>query len=55
MVMVSFAGAELVFVVEEVSEGGYVPRAVGDSIFTEADGLDALQDMVRDAVDCRSA
>ena len=44
--------AELVFVVEEAPEGGYVARAVGESIVTEADGLDALRDMVRDAVAC---
>ena len=46
------ASAELVFVVEEAPEGGYVARAVGESIVTEADGLDALRDMVRDAVAC---
>ena len=28
---------ELVFVVEEAPEGGYTARAVGESIFTEAD------------------
>ena len=44
--------AELVFVVEEAPEGGYVARAVGESIVTEADGLDALLDMVRDDVAC---
>ncbi|MHB1509515.1 MAG: 2-oxoisovalerate dehydrogenase [Acidimicrobiales bacterium] len=44
--------AELVFVVEEAPEGGYVARAVGESIVTEADDLDALRDMVRDAVAC---
>lgn len=46
------ASAELVFVVEEAPEGGYVARAVGESIVTEADDLDALRDMVRDAVAC---
>ena len=38
--------------VEEAPEGGYVARALGESIFTEADDLDALREMVRDAVAC---
>ncbi|MGH9302962.1 MAG: 2-oxoisovalerate dehydrogenase [Acidimicrobiales bacterium] len=45
-------GSELVFVVEEAPEGGYVARAMGESIITEADDLDALRKMVRDAVAC---
>lgn len=44
--------SELVFVVEEAPEGGYVARAVGASIVTEADDLDSLRDHVRDAVRC---
>ena len=43
---------EVLFVVEEAPEGGYVARAVGASIVTEADGLAALRDAVRDAVRC---
>ena len=43
---------ELVFVVEEAPEGGYVARAVGDSIFTEADEINQLHANVRDAVQC---
>jgi hypothetical protein len=46
------AGSEIVFVVDEAPEGGYVARAVGESIVTEADDLDSLRDMVRDAVVC---
>jgi hypothetical protein len=46
------AGSELVFVVEEAPEGGYVARAIGDSIVTEADDLESLREMVRDAVLC---
>lgn len=44
--------SELVFVVEEAPEGGYVARAVGASIVTEADDLDSLREHVRDAVRC---
>jgi hypothetical protein len=44
--------ADLIFLVEEAPEGGYTARALGESIFTEADTLDELQDQVRDAVRC---
>jgi hypothetical protein len=44
--------SELVFVVEEAAEGGYIAKAVGASIVTEADDLEALRDQVRDAVRC---
>ena len=43
---------EILFIVEEAAEGGYTARAVGPSIFTEADDLDQLRDAVRDAVRC---
>jgi hypothetical protein len=44
--------SELVFVVEEAPEGGYIAKAVGASIVTEADDLDELRKQVRDAVRC---
>lgn len=43
---------ELIFLVEEAPEGGYVARALGESIFTEADTLEELPEKVRDAVRC---
>jgi hypothetical protein len=43
---------ELIFEVEEAPEGGYTARALGASIFTEADDLESLHDNVRDAVRC---
>lgn len=43
---------ELIFLVEEAPEGGYTARALGESIFTEADNLEALHTQVRDAVHC---
>jgi len=46
------SGSELVFAVEEAPEGGYIARALGASIFTEADDLAALREMVVDAVRC---
>ena len=43
---------EIIFVVEEDPEGGFSARAVEESIFTQADDLDSLKQMVRDAVRC---
>ncbi len=43
---------EVIFLVEEAPEGGYTARALGESIFTEADTLEELYDQVRDAVRC---
>jgi hypothetical protein len=45
---------ELVFLVQEAPEGGYTARALGASVFTEADDMDGLREMVRDAVRCHS-
>ena len=36
----------------ETPEGGYQARALGESIFTEADDLESLHVHVRDAVQC---
>jgi hypothetical protein len=43
---------EIIFNVEEAAEGGYTARALGHSIFTEADTIAELHEMVRDAVRC---
>ncbi len=43
---------ELIFVVEEAPEGGYEARALGESIFTEAETWDELKEAVQDAVRC---
>jgi hypothetical protein len=43
---------ELIFIVEEAPEGGFTARALGASIFTEADDLSDLHAQVRDAVQC---
>jgi hypothetical protein len=44
--------SEIISAVEEAPEGGLVARALGYSIFTEADDLETLRDAVRDAVRC---
>lgn len=43
---------EIVFLVEDDPDGGYTARALGESIFTQADDLITLREMVRDAVRC---
>ena len=43
---------EIMFLVERAPEGGYTARALGESIFTEADDLESLHEQVRDAVRC---
>jgi hypothetical protein len=43
---------ELIFLIEEAPEGGYTARALGHSIFTEAETLDVLRSQIRDAVKC---
>lgn len=43
---------EIIFLVQEAAEGGYEARALSESIFTEADTLPELREMVRDAVAC---
>ncbi|RPI23134.1 MAG: 2-oxoisovalerate dehydrogenase [Chloroflexota bacterium] len=44
--------AEILFVVEEAPEGGYTARALGFSIYTEADTWEELKIAVQDAVQC---
>jgi predicted RNase H-like HicB family nuclease len=43
---------ELLFLVESAPEGGYTARALGESIFTDADTLDELRVAIKDAVEC---
>ena len=44
--------SEIVFLIEDAAEGGLIARALGHSIFTEADSYDELRTQVRDAVQC---
>jgi len=43
---------EMIFMVENAPEGGYTAKALGESIFTEAESLEDLRQQVRDAVKC---
>lgn len=43
---------EVICIVEDAPEGGFTAKALGEVIFTEADSLPELKEMVRDAVLC---
>ena len=43
---------EVFFLVEEFVEGGYTAKGLGVSIFTQAESLEELREMVKDAVEC---
>ncbi len=44
--------SEILFLVEEATDGGYFGQAMCYPIFTEADTLEEFHDQVRDAVLC---
>jgi predicted RNase H-like HicB family nuclease len=43
---------EIIFLVEDDQEGGYIAKAMGESIFTQADSLQELRELIQDAVHC---
>ena len=43
---------EIISLVAEAPEGGYIARALGHSIFTEADTWDELKEAIQDAAHC---
>jgi predicted RNase H-like HicB family nuclease len=43
---------EVFFLIEEALEGGYIAKAIGESIFTEAETMDELKANIREAVHC---
>jgi len=46
------ADTEIIFSVEESPEGGYEAKALGHSIYTQADTFEELKAMIQDAVRC---
>ena len=44
--------SEIIFSLQESPESGYEARTLGFSIFTQADSVDELRTMIRDAVSC---
>ncbi len=43
---------EIIFLVEESDEGGFIAKGLGVSIFTEAETLEELRTSVKEAVHC---
>ena len=43
---------EILFLVQQAPEGGYSAKALGESIFTDAETIEELHGNVRDAVRC---
>ena len=43
---------EIIFLVEEALEGGFTAKAIGESIFTEADIMDEIKVNIKEAVEC---
>ncbi|MBI5218757.1 MAG: 2-oxoisovalerate dehydrogenase [Bacteroidia bacterium] len=43
---------EIIFLIEPSEEGGFISRALGHGIFTEADTIEELKKMIIDAVKC---
>jgi hypothetical protein len=43
---------EVIFIVEESNEGGFEAKALGHSIFTDAEDLESLKTKIKDAVKC---
>lgn len=43
---------EIIFLIEESDEGGYEAKALGHSIFTEAETYEELKEAIKDAVKC---
>ncbi|CAN5452560.1 2-oxoisovalerate dehydrogenase E1 subunit beta [soil metagenome] len=43
---------ELTFLIEDAAEGGFTAKALGESIFTQAESLAELKKMVKEAVLC---
>jgi predicted RNase H-like HicB family nuclease len=43
---------EIIFLVEDAEEGGFIARALGESIFTEAETVEELRFNIKEAVEC---
>ena len=42
----------VIFLIEDAPEGGYTARALGYSIYTQADTWDELKQAIQDAIIC---
>ncbi|HEY5392839.1 MAG TPA: hypothetical protein VIJ57_12025 [Hanamia sp.] len=43
---------EIIFLIEESPEGGFIATALGESIFTDGENYEEIKRNIKDAVDC---
>lgn len=43
---------EIIFLINEAVEGGFTARALGESIFTDAETMDELKTNIQEAIEC---
>jgi len=43
---------EIISIIEDALEGGFTAKALGESIFTEAETMEQLKANVKEAVEC---
>ncbi len=43
---------EIIFIIEDALDGGFTAKALGESIFTEAETIEQLKVNMREAVEC---
>jgi hypothetical protein len=43
---------ELIFLVQESDEGGFIAKALSESIITQAESIEELKTFIKDAVKC---
>jgi hypothetical protein len=43
---------EIIFIIEESDEGGFIAKGLGVSIFSEAETIEELKEAVKDAIHC---
>ncbi|MDQ5939741.1 MAG: hypothetical protein QG557_689 [Pseudomonadota bacterium] len=44
--------SEIIFLVEDDEEGGFIAKALSESIYTQADTIEELRVNIKDAVSC---
>ena len=43
---------EIIFLIEEDPEGGFIATAIGEDIITDGDTMEQIKENVKDAVEC---
>lgn len=43
---------EIIFLIEDADDGGFIAKGLGYGIYTDADTVEELRENIRDAVNC---